>query len=277
MDIRYLPDQETYQRMTTQELRKAFVADRLFIPGAVSLVYCDTDRAILGGAIPEKTPLPLLASRREMAAEYFAERREIGVVNIGGQGTIRTGTSEFPLAHKDMLYIGRGVRIIELMSADPLRPAVFYIVSFPAHAEYPTTLVRAKDASPTPLGTPEGANKRTIYKYIHQQGARSCQLVMGVTDVEPGSIWNTMPPHTHQRRMEAYLYFGLGADGAVIHLMGKPRETRSLVLRNTEAVISPGWSVHCGAGTSSYSFVWAMGGENQDFNDMDGVAIKDLL
>jgi 4-deoxy-L-threo-5-hexosulose-uronate ketol-isomerase len=277
MEVRYLPDETSYQRLTTAELRRAFVFDRLFETGAVSLVYCDTDRAIVGGIVPLDAPLPLLASKKEMAAEYFAERREIGVVNLGSPGSIRLDDQDFALSSGDMIYIGRGTKRIEFSSVRPDSPAAFYLVSFPAHTAYPSVLVRRADADRTDLGTPEAANKRTINKYIYPGGARSCQLVMGLTELSTGSVWNTMPPHTHQRRMEIYCYCNLDPECLVVHLMGKPDETRSVVLRNQQAVISPSWSIHCGSGTGRYSFVWAMGGENQEFSDMDAVSIREML
>jgi 4-deoxy-L-threo-5-hexosulose-uronate ketol-isomerase len=262
--------------MTTDELRSVFACDKLFVPGNIAMVYCDTDRAIVGGAVPANEPLKLQATKKEMAAEFFTERRELGIVNIGGQGTVRADGKEFSLSFKDMLYIGRGVRNIEFCSAGAARPAAFYFVSFPAHTTYPVTHTTFADAEKAHLGSVEGANKRTINKYIHGGGVKSCQLVMGLTELESGSVWNTMPPHTHMRRMEIYLYYGIDDESLVVHLMGKPDETRSLILRNQQAVISPSWSVHCGAATKSYSFVWAMGGENQEFSDMDAVSPRDL-
>lgn len=262
--------------MTTDELRKAFVFEHLFAPGEISMVYCDADRAIVGGAVPAGTPLKLQATKKEMAAEYFTERREVGVVNVGGAGRVKTDGAPHALAFKDMLYIGKGVRDIEFLSDDPGTPAAFFLMSFPAHASYPVALVKQAQADRTPLGTPEAANKRTIFKYIHTGGARSCQLVMGLTEMESGSIWNTMPPHTHMRRMEVYLYFGMEPDEIVVHLMGTPGESRNLILRNQQAVVSPSWSIHCGAGTKRYTFIWAMGGENQEFSDMDQVAMQEL-
>lgn len=276
MDVRYLPDQESYRRMTTAELRRSFLLEQLFLPGSLSMVYADADRAIVGGAIPAERPLRLEATRSEMAAEYFTERRELGVVNIGERGTIRVGEQTYALERKDMLYVGKGAKEVDLMSSNPDRPAVFYLVSFPAHAEYPDQLIRSSEAERNPIGTAEGAGKRTICKYIHPGGAKSCQLVMGLTDLEPGSVWNTMPPHTHVRRMEVYLYFGLGEDDMVVHLMGTPQETRSLIVQNRQGVISPPWSIHCGAATRHYSFIWAMGGENQEFGDMDPVAAREM-
>jgi 4-deoxy-L-threo-5-hexosulose-uronate ketol-isomerase len=276
METRYLPNNESYQRLSTEELRKAFVLDCLFNPGIISTVYCDVDRAIIGGVVPTNAPLKLLATKKEMAAEFFTERREVGVANIGGDGTIRADGQEYTLAFKDMLYIGRGVKNIELSSSRAAQPAVFYLVSFPAHAAYPIAVARSADADKTELGSLEGANKRTINKYIHAGGVKSCQLAMGLTDLEVGSVWNSMPPHTHMRRMEIYMYFGLDPDSIVVHLMGTPGETRSLVLRNQQAVISPSWSIHCGAASKNYSFIWAMGGENQEFSDMDAVSMRDL-
>jgi 4-deoxy-L-threo-5-hexosulose-uronate ketol-isomerase len=262
--------------MTTNELRKAFIFEHLFARDAVNLVYCETDRAIVGGVVPARTPLKLVATKKEMAAEFFTERRELGVVNVGAAGAVRADGESYSLGLKDMLYIGKGVKDIEFTSVRAEEPALFFLVSFPAHTSYPTRVMRFKESDKTMLGTLEGANKRTINKYIHTGGVKSCQLVMGLTDLESGCVWNTMPPHTHMRRMEVYLYFGLDAESIVIHLMGKPDETRSVILQNLQAVISPSWSIHCGAATKSYSFVWAMGGENQEFSDMDGVVAKDL-
>jgi 4-deoxy-L-threo-5-hexosulose-uronate ketol-isomerase len=276
MDLRLLPDRNSYRRMTTAELREAFLIERLFQPGGVTMVYTDADRAIIGGAVPTDLPLRLEASRAEMAAETFTERREVGVVNIGGQGAVRAGGVAYTLDRKDMLYVGRGVKDIDLSSVNPADPAVFYFVSFPAHTTFPIALVRARDADRSPIGTTEGAGRRTICKYIHPGRAKSCQLVMGLTDLEPGNVWNTMPPHTHSRRMEVYLYFDLGPENIVVHLMGTPEETRNLILLDRQAVISPPWSIHCGSATRHYSFIWAMGGENQEFGDMDPVAAKDM-
>ncbi|MDL1891270.1 5-dehydro-4-deoxy-D-glucuronate isomerase [Sphingobacteriales bacterium CHB3] len=277
MEVRHLPNQDAYQRMTTEELRRSYVADQLFADDAISTIYIDADRAIIGGAIPTAQPLQLLATKKELAAEYFAERREIGIVNIGGDGVVRTDDTHHTLKLKDMLYIGRGVKEIEFSSVNAKEPAAFFFISFPAHAAFPTTMLPAASAEKVTLGTPEQANRRTIAKYIHPGGAKSCQLVMGLTDLEQGSVWNTMPPHTHLRRMEVYLYFGLDPDSLVVHLMGQPDHSRSVILRNRQAVISPVWSIHCGAGTRNYSFIWAMGGENQEFTDMDPVGMQELL
>lgn len=277
MEVRYLPDDRSYERMTTAELRAAFVLDTLFVPGALAMTYCDADRLIIGGAVPTRKPLALLASKKEMAADYFAERREVGIVNIGGDGIVIADKKEFPLQCHDMVYIGKGTKDIQFKSAKAAQPAYFYFASFPAHSPSPNALITKKEAEHANLGSTEGANKRTINRYIHAGGVRSCQLVMGMTELEVGSVWNTMPAHTHMRRMEAYLYYDLGPDDIVVHLMGKPDATRNLILRNRQAVISPSWSIHCASATKSYRFVWAMGGENQEFGDMDPVAMQDLL
>jgi 4-deoxy-L-threo-5-hexosulose-uronate ketol-isomerase len=241
------------------------------------MLYSDVDRVIVGSAVPLNSPLKIDASKKEMAAEYFTERREVGIINIGGKGTIRLDGTEFPMELKDLLYIGRGAKKIECASDVSSTPALFYFASFPAHASHPTAHARFADAAKTTLGSPHGANARTISKYIHSEGIKSSQLVMGLTELEAGSVWNTMPTHTHQRRMEVYLYFGLDQDSIVVHLMGKPGETRTLILRNQQAVISPPWSIHSAAGTKNYSFIWAMGGENQEFSDMDAVSMKELF
>ncbi len=277
MEVRFMPNQESYRRMTTEELRSSFALEQLFVPGAASMVYCDADRAIVGGIAPAAKPLPLVASRAEMAAEYFAERREIGVVNIGGNGTVAVDGTEFAMGVKDILYIGRGSKDIRFSSGNAATPAIFYFVSFPAHAGHPTALMKHAEANRTDLGSTEAANKRSIFKYIHGGGLKSCQLVMGLTELQPGSVWNTMPAHTHVRRMEVYLYFGLPADAVMVHLMGTPAQTRSMILRNQQGVISPAWSIHCGAATSAYTFIWAMGGENQEFSDMDPVSMQSLM
>ncbi|MDE3056992.1 MAG: 5-dehydro-4-deoxy-D-glucuronate isomerase [Bacteroidota bacterium] len=277
MEVRYAPNEEAYQRMTTSELRSAFVIENLFRQGAVTMLYSDVDRLIVGSAVPKDRPLTIEASKKEMAAEYFLERREIGVINIGGEGKIRADGKEFRMKNKDCLYLGKGVKTVECSSGDAKRPALYYFASFPAHQAFPTAHAKFSEASKTPLGSSEQANVRTITKFIHADGIKSCQLVMGLTELEKGSVWNTMPAHTHQRRMEVYLYFDMDDDSAAVHLMGKPNETRGLFMRNQQAVISPPWSIHCGAGTKSYSFVWAMGGENQEFSDMDAVGMKELM
>ena len=276
MEIRFLPGESSYQRMTTQELREAYVMEDLFRPDALSMIYTDADRAIVGGAVPAGKPLRLTASKKEMAAEYFHERRETGIVNVGDEGVVNVDGTKYTLAKRDMLYVGRGAREVEFLAAGKQAPAFFFI-SFPAHAGHQAVHIPEPKSEKTSLGNPESANQRTIKKYIHPGGVQSCQLVMGLTELESGSIWNTMPPHTHMRRMEVYLYYDLAPDDLVVHLMGKPQETRNLLLRNRQAVLSPSWSIHCGAGSKRYSFIWAMGGENQAFADMDPVPVAEML
>jgi 4-deoxy-L-threo-5-hexosulose-uronate ketol-isomerase len=277
MEIRFAPDPHAVQRMTTEELRNNFLVDNIFVTGAVSLLYSDVDRVIIGGIVPADAPLPLLASRKEMAAEYFCERREAGIINIGGKGSITVDGKVFPMDAKDVLYVGKGSKEISFISDSKEQPAKYYLISYPAHREYPTAHAKYSDAEPQYLGSQKDANKRTIYKYIHLNGIKSCQLVMGMTELDEGSIWNTMPSHTHVRRSEVYMYFNINENAVVFHFMGEPAQSRNLVMRNGQAVISPSWSIHCGAGTSNYSFVWAMGGENQEFSDMDAVPMNQLL
>jgi 4-deoxy-L-threo-5-hexosulose-uronate ketol-isomerase len=276
MTVRHLPDPASFSRLNSAELRNAFLLDNLFVPGGLSMVYCDADRAIVGGAMPANEPLTLPATRKEMAAKVFTERREIGIVNLGQSGGVSVGNTEYHLDFGEMLFVGKGNDIIRFHSSAGTETPLFYFVSFPAHSSFPAVHVHAAEAQSAQLGTAERANRRTINRYIHPEGAKSCQLVMGLTRLDQGSVWNTMPPHTHQRRMEVYLYFGLQPDECVFHLMGTPSETRHLTVRNLQAVISPSWSLHAGVGTASYSFIWAMGGENQEFADMDQVAIGDL-
>ncbi len=276
MDVRYVADQVRYQTMTTDELRNSFLVEKLFKEGQVYLLYTDVDRAIVGSAVPTSTKLMLEASKKEMSAEYFAQRREIGVINIGSKGVITVDGQKYELENRDGLYIGRGSKQIEFESVDSKNPAQYYLLSYPAHTEYPTSLVKKTNANPVHLGSQEEANKRTIYQYIHENGVQSCQLVMGFTQLEPGSIWNTMSAHTHQRRTEIYMYFDMGKDDLVFHFMGKPEATKHLVIRNGQAILSPSWSLHSGAGTHNYAFIWGMGGENQEFTDMDGIAMNNL-
>lgn len=276
MDVRFSTDPSGFRGMTSADLRKAYLIDQLFIHDEVPMVYSDIDRSITGSAVPVRGTLKLLASKKEMAAEYFTERREIGIINIGADGSIRVDGKQYPMAFKDALYIGRGSKEIEFASKNADKPGMFYFVSYPAHTGFPTTHAKFTDAEPARLGSQKDANKRTIYKYIHTNGVRSCQLVMGLTELEEGSVWNTMPPHTHQRRSEVYLYFNIDPNAMVIHLMGQPNETRHLVIRNGQAVLNPSWSIHAGVGTQNYTFIWAMGGENQVFDDMDGVKVNDL-
>ena len=275
MKLQQLADATRYPAMTTADLRNTFLIEALHQPGTIQLTYLDLDRAILGMASPLAEPL-LLPTDDLLRATYFLERRELGALNIGGPGQIVVDTTSHSLADLDCLYIGRGNQQISFASDDPTNPAVFYLLSYPAHTTYPTTLIKKSDITPVKLGATETANRRSIHKYIHLEGARSCQLVMGVTHLEPGSVWNTMPAHTHNRRSEIYLYFNLPEAARVFHLMGPPHETRHLILKDREAVASPGWSIHAGVGSQAYSFCWGMGGENQDYADMDPAPLQSL-
>jgi 4-deoxy-L-threo-5-hexosulose-uronate ketol-isomerase len=275
MEVRYAPDPQRFERMNTAEVRQSFLVDDLFVPGELKLVYSDIDRLVIGSALPTTTPLSLEAGP-ELAADYFAQRREIGAFNIGGPGGVRVDGQEYPVANKEIMYIGRGSQVIEFSTLNANNPARFYLISLPAHTSYPTQHAGLEVADPVHLGTQAEANRRTIYKYIHPQGIQSCQLVMGFTELAEGSVWNTMAAHTHERRSEVYMYFDLEGDALVFHFMGQPHETRHIVVREGQAVISPSWSIHAGAGTSNYCFVWAMGGENQDFGDMDAIGMEEI-
>lgn len=273
--MHYLPDAERTQRLTADELREFFLVQDLFQTGAVTLRFIDLDRVVLGGAVPTDAPLELEADPT-LAADYFAERREIGVLNIGGAGSVTVDGKRYAMQPLDGLYVGRGSEAVTFASDEASRPSRFYLVSYPAHTAHPTAHIHHADADLTELGSQEKANRRRLYKYIHPAGIASAQLVMGVTALEDGNVWNTMPAHTHERRTEVYLYFDVEADEVVFHFMGTPQATRSLVVRDAEAVLSPGWSIHAGAGTRRYTFCWAMGGENQDFADMQFVDMRDL-
>ena len=273
MKTHLMADPVRYPTMTTAQLRESFLIDALYAPGSLHQAYVDLDRAVVGMAAPLKSPIALGAEEM-LRANYFTERRELGVLNIGGSGTTRVDGVNHRLGNCDCLYIGRGSKEITFESDDPNSPAIFYLLSYPAHATYPTTLVRKEDASPVELGSTEACNRRTVCKYIHLDGARSCQLVMGVTHLHPGSAWNTMPAHTHMRRSEIYMYFNLPEQARVFHLMGPAEETRHIVMKNHDVVVSPGWSIHAGMGTQAYSFCWGMGGENQKYDDMNPVPLS---
>lgn len=275
MRMLLLADSVRYQRMTTSELRESFLVDSLFLPGTIQLTYVDLDRAVVGIAAPDDQPLSL-PTYDELKAEYFTERRELGVLNIGGPGKVVVGKTSHALENLDCLYIGRGNSHITFSSVDNSNPAIFYLLSYPAHASHPVALVKKADANPTELGNVETCNRRTVCKYIFLDGAKSCQLVMGVTHLHAGSAWNTMPPHTHMRRSEIYMYFNLAPEARVFHLMGPSDETRHIVMKDREVAVSPGWSIHAGVGTGAYSFCWGMGGENQDYADMDVISIEQL-
>jgi 4-deoxy-L-threo-5-hexosulose-uronate ketol-isomerase len=274
MEIRYAPHPADVKHYTTEDLREEFLIQDLFVPGEMKMVYSHVDRIITGGVRPTN-PIELKGGK-ELGSDYFLERREIGIINIGPKGTVKVDGVDYTLEAKDALYIGMGAKEVIFTSEDINNPAKFYFNSTPAHKTYPTTKIGIDQAIQQHLGTQEQANVRTIYKYILPEGVQSCQLVMGMTILEPGSMWNTMPSHTHERRMEVYLYFNLSEDAAVFHMMGQPDETRHIVMRNEEAVISPSWSIHSGVGTTNYTFIWGMAGENQIFSDMDPVKTSEL-
>jgi 4-deoxy-L-threo-5-hexosulose-uronate ketol-isomerase len=261
--------------MNTAQLRDCFLLEKLFVPGEIHLAYADVDRAVIGAVVPTEKLLSL-GTDDSLRAEYFTERRELGILNIGQNGSVIVEGKTYDMDSLDCLYIGRGSREIRFASVDPKQPAEFYLLSYPAHMTYPTTQCKRSDAAVVKLGTEATCNKRLLYKYIHPAGVKSCQLVMGFTQMEPGSCWNTMPPHTHLRRSEVYLYFGIAPEARVFHFMGEPQETRHILVADKQAVISPSWSIHSGVGTMAYTFCWGMGGENQAFDDMDPVAIASL-
>ena len=275
MELRTACSPKDMKHYDTARLREEFLIQNLFTPDEVKMVYSHIDRIITGGALPVHKTLTLDAGD-ELRADYFLQRRALGIINIGGEGRVTVDGQTYTLRHKDGLYVGRGSREIALESVDPAAPAKFYFNSTPAHCAYPTKYIRPEDCVRVELGSLEESNHRTICKYILPGQVESCQLVMGMTSLQPGSVWNTMPCHTHDRRMEVYLYFELPEDAFVMHFMGEGDETRHIIMRNEEAVISPSWSIHSGAGTQAYTFIWGMCGENQDFDDMDGIAMKDL-
>ncbi len=275
MKMLALPNPSGYEGLDTAGLRANFLVDSLFTAGEVSLIYTDADRAILGSILPLAEGLELTAGP-ELRASSFCERRELGILNIGGAGSVEVDGQNYSLNKCDCLYVGRGAQRLRFISALVGEPAAFYLLSYPAHANYPTTLSRESEAARVELGTAEDANRRTIFKHIHTGGVKSCQLVMGFTRLQPGSVWNTMPPHTHARRSEVYLYFDLGPNRRVMHFMGEPARTRHLVIAERQVVISPSWSIHCGCGTGAYTFCWGMGGENQTFEDMDAAPLNTL-
>jgi len=275
LEMRYSNHPTDVKHYTTDQLREHFLIESLFVADEVNLTYSHNDRIIAGGITPVKETLTLVGGK-EMGADTFFERREGGVINIGGKGTVILDGEAYPLEKQDGLYIGKGVKEILFKSEDELNPAKFYLNSCPAHKTYPNKFIGLADANKVHLGDALTSNKRTINQYIVPGVVESCQLVMGMTILEPGSTWNTMPCHTHERRMEVYLYFDMAADTRVMHFMGQPQETRHLVVANEQAIISPSWSIHSGVGTSSYTFIWGMCGENMVFDDMDFVDMKDL-
>lgn len=261
--------------MTTEELRASFLADKVMEPDQIRTVYTHYDRMIIGGAMPV-TQRVALKTHPDLKADFFLQRREIGIINVGGRGKVFVGNAGYDLDKLDCLYVGRGVQRVEFTSHHPEHPAAFYLLSAPAHAEHPVRRMTGQEASPVEVGSAASANARTIYKYIHADGIASSQLVMGLTILKTGSVWNTMPAHTHTRRTEVYFYFDVPEQQRVFHFMGEPKETRHLLVGDRQAVISPPWSIHSGCGTTNYAFIWGMAGENLAYTDMDALAITDL-
>jgi len=275
MDIRYAIHPDHMKTLDTQGIRSHFLVENLFEKDRLNLVYSHIDRIIAGGVSPVEGAVALIGTK-ELGVDFFLQRRELGIINIGAAGAVTVDGKGYTLGNKECLYIGMGAKEVSFASADRNDPALFYLNSAPAHAAYPIVKLSLADAQRLDLGDPVKANVRTIYQFIHPKVLKSCQLVMGLTILAPGSNWNTMPCHTHDRRMEVYLYFDMPADAVVFHLMGAPGETRHLVVRNEQAVISPSWSIHSGVGSGSYTFIWGMVGENQTFTDMDDVPMSAL-
>jgi len=279
MDIRYSASPNDIKRYTTEELRKEFLIQNLYQPDTVQSVYSHVDRMVVLGVMPVNKALSIddgIDVWANFGTNFFLERREAGVFNLGGAGYIEADGVRYELGFEDCLYISRSTKNVVFGSNDAAAPARFYVVSAPAHKDCKTTFISIKDANKRPLGAVETANKRVINQFIHPDVLETCQLSMGLTRLDPGSVWNSVPPHTHERRMEVYTYFNLPEDGIVMHMMGQPTELRPMVMKNYEAVISPSWSVHFGCGTSAYTFIWAMGGENQAFDDMDNLKVTQL-
>ena len=275
MDTREYMNSEYAKGLDSEGLRAAFLVEKVFEAGEIRMVYSHVDRMILGGIVPAAGPLSLPVSK-ELGTEYFLERREMGIINIGGAGAIEVDGSRYEVGPRDGFYISKGSKDVRFTSGNEVEPAKFYFNSAPAHRACPSRLVTLDQAKHVALGSDAECNKRVINQYIHPAVLETCQLVMGMTTFSEGSVWNTMPVHTHERRMEVYLYFDMPEDRVVFHLMGKPQETRHIVVRNEQAVISPSWSIHAGVGTGKYTFIWGMAGENQTFGDMDTVAMGDL-
>jgi len=275
MQIRDGVNAKDFKHYTTERIRNDFMITDLFTKGEINMTYSNIDRIIAGSACPVEKPLRLEAGK-EIGAEYFLERRELGVINIGGKGKVKVDENEYELDSRDGLYVGMGAKEVSFESENRDEPAKFYLVSAPAHKTYPNVKININDAKPQHAGSLDNSNKRTIYKYVHPDVAKSCQLLMGMTLLEPKNVWNTMPCHTHARRMEVYLYFDMSEDDVVFHIMGEPDETRHIIVRNEQAVINPSWSIHSGVGTGNYTFIWGMVGENQTFSDMDDVSMQDL-
>lgn len=263
------------KHFTTQQIRENFLMENLMQDNTIQFVYTHYDRMMIGGAKPTARSLTL-ETYPELRSDFFLERREIGIINVGGDGTVEADGTSYQVSKMDCVYAGKGVKTVSFSSSNPENPALFYLLSSPAHASHPTQLMKGAEASPVDLGSTATANQRTIYKYIYLQGIQSCQLVMGLTVLKEGSVWNTMPSHVHDRRMEAYFYFDVPEGQRVLHLMGQPQETRHIFVSNHQAIVSPPWSIHSGCGTSNYAFIWGMAGENKDYGDMDAVTVPDL-
>ncbi len=279
MDIRYSCNQRDFKRYTTEETRREFLIEKLFVADTVCATYSHVDRMVTVGIMPVNEVVPLdkgIDIWHNFGTAYFLERRELGMFNVGGAGKVTVDGTVYELGYKDCLYITMGAKEVLFASDDKAHPAKYYIVSAPAHRSYETKLLKIADAAKKPLGAMETSNKRTINQFIHPSVLKTCQLSMGMTVLEPGSVWNTMPAHTHERRMEVYFYFEVPENNVVFHMMGEGQETRHIVMQNEQAVISPSWSIHAGAGTSNYTFIWAMGGENQAFDDMDEIPTTQL-
>jgi len=280
MDIRYSCNQRDVKRYTTEELRDEFLIQNLYVADTVQCVYSHVDRMVTMGCMPVNETVSIdkgIDVWANFGTKFLLERREIGIFNLGGAGKIVADGVEYALGYKDCLYITQGTREVFFSSNDPAAPAKFYMVSAPAHCAYENKLITIAEAAKRPLGDLENCNKRVINQFIHPAVVKTCQLMMGLTELSPGSNWNTMPAHTHERRMEVYTYFEIPENQVVFHMMGEPTETRHIVMKNFDAVISPSWSIHAGVGTSNYTFIWAMGGENQEFDDMDVIATPTLL
>ena len=275
MRLYQMADAIRYGLMNTEELRETFLLEGMFEPDEIEFAYIDLDRTVVGSAVPVGELLTL-ETEPELRSEYFLERRELGVLNVGGTGSVIADGKSFEMKKLDCLYVGRGTKSVTFSSKSAENPACFYLLSYPAHTDYPTAMAKFEDLQGLALGSVETCNKRTIYKAIYKEGIKSCQLVMGFTVLDPGSNWNTMPPHTHMRRSEVYFYFDVDPAHRVLHLMGPPDATSHLVVADKEIVISPGWSIHAGVGTKNYAFCWGMGGENQAYDDMDPVKLVDL-
>ncbi|MEI9477804.1 MAG: 5-dehydro-4-deoxy-D-glucuronate isomerase [Deltaproteobacteria bacterium] len=275
MDIRYAIHPDHMKTLDTREIQNCFLIEGLFERGNINMVYSHIDRIIAGGVCPTDIEEELKVTK-DLGVDFFLQRREMGIINIGSKGIVSVDGKEYPLENRECLYIAMGSRDVSFKSSDKNHPAKFYFNSTPAHATYPTVKLSMKDAKQLHLGAPDRSNVRTIFQFIHPDVLKSCQLVMGLTVLEPNSMWNTMPCHTHDRRMEVYLYFDLPEDSFVLHLLGEPNETRHIVVRNEQAVLSPSWSIHSGVGTSHYSFIWGMAGENQTFTDMDEIPMSEL-